>query len=59
MLGLCRETFGPAGVPPPVPPSAEDCAALPAERERLLAAGKGERHPEVLAIDARLAECAP
>lgn len=54
---LCRATFGPAGVPAPTPPTPEECAALPADRERLLGEGKGERHPTVLAIDARMVEC--
>jgi hypothetical protein len=57
-IELCRATFGSAGVPPPEPPTVEECASLPAERERLFAEGKGERHPLVLAVDAELAQCA-
>jgi hypothetical protein len=56
-LELCRETFGPEGIPVPSPPTPEECATLPAERERLLGEGKGERHPTILALDARLVEC--
>jgi hypothetical protein len=36
---------------------ADDCAELRAERAATIAEGKGERHPTVLAIDARIARC--
>ena len=41
----------------PGAPSAADCAALRSERGALRWAGKGERHPAVMALDARLARC--
>ena len=39
----------------PHPPP--DCVALRAERDALIAAGKGERHPLIMAADARLEAC--
>lgn len=56
-VDLCRKTYGDAGWFAPGPPDGAECASLRARRQQLVAEGKGERHPEVLAIDARLREC--
>lgn len=39
------------------PPTAAQCASWAAARDALRAAGKGRKHPEMLAAEARLATC--
>lgn len=39
------------------PAAIADCASLRAEREALASAGKGERHPLVVAVNAKLEAC--
>jgi hypothetical protein len=56
-IELCRKTYGDAGWFAPGPPDAAECAALRARRQQLVAEGKGERHPAMLAVDARLRDC--
>jgi len=48
----CRE----ASCPPPAPAS-RTCGQLRLHRASLRAYGKGDHHPEVLAVEAQLAEC--
>jgi len=45
-----------ATCPPPAPVS-RTCGQLRLHRESLRAHGKGDRHPDVLAVEAKLAEC--
>ena len=46
-----------ADVPLLPPPPPRSCAELHRERAALVAEGKGERHPRVVAVDAELARC--
>jgi hypothetical protein len=38
-------------------PASRTCGQLRLDRESLRARGKGDRHPDVVAVEARLAEC--
>jgi hypothetical protein len=61
---VVKEVPGPAAscscveatCPPPAPTS-RTCGQLRLHREALRAYGKGDRHPDVLAVEAKLAEC--
>jgi hypothetical protein len=52
----CSCTRVEATCPPPAP-VARTCGQLRLDRESLRAHGKGDRHPDVLAVEAKLAEC--
>ncbi len=43
--------------PPPPRPTSRDCARWRAEQAELRAKGKGEHHPDVLVVEAKLAMC--
>lgn len=58
-LSLCATWEGAAGpeAPSPPRPTDGDCARWRREQTELRAKGKGERHPDVLAVEAKLAMC--
>ncbi len=58
-LSLCAAWESAAGPDAPAPPrpTSRDCARWRAEQDELRAKGKGERHPDVLAVEAKLAMC--